>query len=826
LEQHFPGDPDRVPLENDWSDSKCNPEFINRLQLERAIKSFGPFKAAGGDEIFPAMLQQGIEVLAPQVLPIMKACVRFGYMPKLWRNMKVVFLPKPAKDSYDRASSWRPISLTSFLLKTLERLIDWHIRTPTLVERLKMSNQFAYLSRVSTEAALHQLVARIEKVLKSKEVALGAFLDIKGAFSDVPFDALMSGLRRNGVDGGCARFIGHMLSSRTVEANYMGETFRREVERGCPQGGVLSPLLWNLTVEEILSEIKMMFPMLYTQGYADDLAILSYGIDLGVVSERIQAAINRISSWCRRARLSVNDKLALLLFTRRRRVTTRVINLGGAPLPYVERIKYLGVTIDNKLTWGPHCTARANRATIALAQCRRAVGPTWELTPKICHWLYTAVVRPGIEYGSMVWVACTAVRCHMRKLEKVQRQALISATGALRSCPVAALEALTDTSPIEVRLQQVALQTYHRLRLRGQWLDWPGIGSTNSTTHIDLLTRLATQIPEMFFPCDCDAEFLPLDRNFRVNIRSRRDWQERGIEPEEEENWYCFTDGSKTIGDAGAGCVVLSGDDSVVRQEIVVPLCQYTGIYQAELIGLLEASSRWSEAPDQRGKIAIYTDSLSALQSLTSSERVVGLVREVFAALNKISISREVVLNWIPSHCGYEGNEIADSLARRAAELKLVGPLPAVAVSIATVKLCIRDWTRKQHESSWKNIPGCKHTKIFIPRVERYRGMNLISLSRNKLRNLIFCITGHNPLAKHLCKMGLSDSPTCIHCGEDEDAIHFLGVCERYAALRYEIVQAHTLSLEELQNVPLARLIKFIISSGRFADREGHGSAH
>lgn len=107
----------------------------------------------------------------------------FGYIPEAWQEVKVVFIPKPAKDSYATASSYRPISLTSFLLKTMERIIDRYIRDEPLKNKPLHPRQHAYTARKSVEFAIHETVLKIEKALNATEFALGAFLDIVGALA-------------------------------------------------------------------------------------------------------------------------------------------------------------------------------------------------------------------------------------------------------------------------------------------------------------------------------------------------------------------------------------------------------------------------------------------------------------------------------------------------------------------------------------------------------------------------------------------------------------------------------------------------------------------
>jgi hypothetical protein len=88
----------------------------------------------------------------------------------------------------------------SFILKTLEKLLDRHIRGGALVEKPLHQNQYAYRAGISTETALFQVVQRPGKSLKHKEIALGAFLDIEGAFNNTSFHAIVEAAREHGLE--------------------------------------------------------------------------------------------------------------------------------------------------------------------------------------------------------------------------------------------------------------------------------------------------------------------------------------------------------------------------------------------------------------------------------------------------------------------------------------------------------------------------------------------------------------------------------------------------------------------------------------------------
>jgi retron-type reverse transcriptase len=108
----------------------------------------------------------------------------------------------------------------------------------------------------------------MEKSLSHKEIALGAFLEIEEAFDDTSFNAIITAARGRGLEDTCCRWVMSMLESRLVHTSLMGSNLTAQVVGGGPQGGVLSPLLWNLVVDRLLVETNDLG--FRTFGYADD----------------------------------------------------------------------------------------------------------------------------------------------------------------------------------------------------------------------------------------------------------------------------------------------------------------------------------------------------------------------------------------------------------------------------------------------------------------------------------------------------------------------------------------------------------------------------
>ena len=195
-----------------------------------AINSFVPYKSPGLDGIFPALLQQGQEILIPYLIKIFPTCLATGFVPAAWRKVKVVFIPKPGKSCKCGPRDFRPISLTSFLLKTMERLVDRYLGDEILVHKPLHPNQHAYHTGKSVDTALHQLVLRVEKALDRREMALGVLLDIEGAFNSTSYNSICAA-----VDQTIIRWIRDTLEGRHATAILGDTSVSIAVSRGCPQ---------------------------------------------------------------------------------------------------------------------------------------------------------------------------------------------------------------------------------------------------------------------------------------------------------------------------------------------------------------------------------------------------------------------------------------------------------------------------------------------------------------------------------------------------------------------------------------------------------------
>jgi hypothetical protein len=192
-------------------------QTCDQSKIRWLLGTFKPFKSAGRDGTVPARL-------VPHLCHIFRACMAYGFILTAWRQVKVTFILKPGKLDYTKAKAYRPISLSSFLLKTMEKLVDRHIWAGALKIHPLHRTQHAYQIGKSTETAHHDVVTCLENAIEHKDIVLGAFLDIEGAFHRTSLDTIKQAAGRYGIELAICRWICAMLESRNISATLSGET--------------------------------------------------------------------------------------------------------------------------------------------------------------------------------------------------------------------------------------------------------------------------------------------------------------------------------------------------------------------------------------------------------------------------------------------------------------------------------------------------------------------------------------------------------------------------------------------------------------------------
>jgi hypothetical protein len=144
-----------------------------------------------------------------------------------------------------------------------------------------------------------------------------------------------------------------------------------------------------------------------------------------------------------------------------------------------------------------------------------------------------------------------------------------------------------------------------------------------------------------------------------------------------------------------------------------------------------------------------------------------------------------------------------------------IGPELACGISMGVTIKAIRDWTTMSHKKHWKSLTGLRQAKGLIWGPSAKRARELLKLDKNQLRLVVGLLTGHCHLKGHLFKLGLSDSPTCDRCREeDETATHVLWKCEALAHQRLRHLGQYFMEPSDYFDAPMYKVLHFIRSAG------------
>jgi hypothetical protein len=190
------------------------------------------------------------------------------------------------------------------------------------------------------------------------------------------------------------------------------------------------------------------------------------------------------------------------------------------------KVKYLGIILDKGLTWKKQLDKAISKAYKAFWTCRCTFGKTWGLKPNVVYWIYPAVVRPIVTYAATIWWPRVKLKTSQAELSKLQRLTCLGITGALRTAPTAAMEALLGLPPLHLQVEAEARIGNYRLYCNDQRKPKiEGFGHAH-------IFRGMEREPILQMRSDKMTPKYVYDKPFTIRISDRREWKE-GFQPTE-----------------------------------------------------------------------------------------------------------------------------------------------------------------------------------------------------------------------------------------------------------------------------------------------------
>jgi ribonuclease HI len=740
-------------------------------------------KAPGPDGIRAVMLKNLPEAVIEFLAAVYKNCLVTGKIPDLWLNSKVIFIPKSNKTNMEDPRSYRPICLSNFLFKTLEKLIQHRLENCKVYPFKLSKNQHGFRPNCSTLTALSEFTNEVERAFSNNQKAIAVFLDIQGAFDNMnPFKALDT-LYSWGAQKEIINMLKFYYQNRSVTATAQDQEITMYPTIGSAQGNVLSPMLWNCVFDQvahILSKYHIKIIL-----FADDSTLIITGHNLDMMTATLQRALNCLQNWMDSQNLQVNvAKSCTICFSRNKmNHPNPILFWNGLAVPNKTETTYLGVLLNSSLSWSPHLHAVTNKAKTKMITINQALGKVWGPSPKLTHWIYTGIIRPMVSYAAHIW--CGSLPNH--SLDKIsrslQRWALTKLGPCREKTPTAGLEIVTHTIPLHIYLQEMALKTMNRFNniefqlnpaRNGHWIRWQKL--------------LKEYIPLATTPSDFTRKVCRPDFTKLLSSTPNPD-----IPAQHHVNIY--TDGSSKNNFAGSGFLIKWGKETRVG---MAHNGTWYSVFLSELRAIKLAVQHYLSENTDNTQVNIFSDSKSAIDAIRGIHSSSHMVQSCWDVLQSLDQKTQWTLNWIKGHAGNQGNSTADLLAKQATSQTSMGPSPLLPIPSNIIKKQIKKFSISNWRQYWTGRPDCRQTKLWFPEPNQKHSKDLLNLSRDEFGLLSRWITGHCYLARHQSLIHFNN-PECNLCQLGEETPwHLLRECPN-SKVYYELPQDNW-SIAELRN--------------------------
>lgn len=699
--------------------------------------------APGDDKIHYKILKNLPEESKTTLLQLFNQSWRDGKTPDSWSKAIIIPLLKPNKDKQNPAS-YRPISLTSTFTKLMQKMIK-----PRFCNHLERNNimskfQSGCRQNHSCEDNLTRLEADCRQAQIKKEYLVAIFLDLSNAFDKLWNGGALNMLEASGIKGRMLHWLADFLKSRKITVKQNGKySDILELKNGCPQGSVLSPIIFSLvmnTFEKVIKDhnASIQNPLEHAKisQFVDDSATWVTSKNPKHAITKAQKVLEYIEKWSKEFGFIINPTKTQVLIVHRNRIPAPEnqpnfpkLKLCNVELKYNKTAKFLGMHFDKYLSWTQHIEILLQRCQKDCYVLRSIKGKEWGTDKNCLFKIYQSLILSKINYGSIVYA--TAGESLLKQLQVMQNKALKIVTGTFRHTNTSALLIECAELPLELHREQNMLKYWARSSRQGENLPINELVTPDPAYEFFEKTSKGYKLPYAQ-----KVQKLLIEHNL-TTIRIEKPVYQTLIDintvtpdlsltevikkynpPEYNKNialthinlhyadyYKIYTDGSKTPSDliTGAGIAIYNIENELIKT-FSLKLESNLSIYSCELIAISSALLTIKEKIIPLGnKIAIFSDSLSSLQSIKAgaSKSRPEIMNSILKDTSEILQTKELQFVWVPSHINIEGNEKADECAKKGS-INGLNLIDSYQPSLSEVYSIIKAKIKAKHHKQWK----------------------------------------------------------------------------------------------------------------------------
>lgn len=416
--------------------SSCHSFFMkptDPLEVNRFIQQVKSEAAPGLDGFSGSLIKCLREHILQPLTFIINLSISTGDFPDAWKQAAITPIHKDG--AKDDPCNFRPIALLSVFSKIIEKIVNSRLVNYIETHNLLSDRQFGFRQKRSTEDAVQMLTNFIDSYLDSGKRCVGVFLDLAKAFDTVSIPIMLSKLHNIGIRGLPNNWFQSYLTIRTQSVKIGSQVSApRTVKFGVPQGSILGPTLFLIYINDIASLFGNKTEVVC---YADDTALLFNGVTWQETFEKVEDSMCTIAKWLDHNLLTLNaKKTKYLCFSKTNAsapastpplkihkcgVQRKVLlpNCQCETIGSTRYIRYLGVLIDDHLSFKPHLNLLVTRIRklIYIMKPLRGIAPE-----AVLKMVYLGLGESILSYCIPVWGG--ARKTNMLSVERAQRSLL------------------------------------------------------------------------------------------------------------------------------------------------------------------------------------------------------------------------------------------------------------------------------------------------------------------------------------------------------------------------------------------------------------------
>ena len=345
-----------------------------------------------------------------------------GVFPERMKLADVVPLHK-SKDPLE-STNYRPISLLLTISKLLEKVV--YKRTYDFLEQTNQIYQSQYGFR-TTHSCEHAISELLSEILKGKEeglYTLSLFIDLSKAFDTIEHSVLLKKLDKYGIRGPILAWFQSYLCGRqmrvkceTASSNKIVYSDYKVINYGTPQGSCLGPLIFLIFTNDLYRHLHHCRSILF----ADDTTLYKSHRNLRYFKWCLEDEMQTITHWFAANKLTLNlDKTVCILFQKNHKIEEIELDINGTKINCQPFTKFLGMWLDQHLTWFKHIKMFTLKFTRNLNLLKLSRNHLCTNTKKM---IYHSHLVSHIQYGITLW-GNSATSTQINKIQRIQTKSI------------------------------------------------------------------------------------------------------------------------------------------------------------------------------------------------------------------------------------------------------------------------------------------------------------------------------------------------------------------------------------------------------------------